>query len=128
MYMHCRPIPLLAFRLCQRRLGLRQPESHVHGTVEVQSSRECGAGLLLHSGRGIQGTEAAVAVGRKRAHAECLGEGEGLAVVGFGLVDVWWLAPPGDLAQEPAGLRLIATLLVDNGVIEGTTGHRCCLL
>ena len=34
---------------------------------------------------GVQGAEAAVAVGLERAHAQFLGQGEGLAVVGFGL-------------------------------------------
>ena len=86
--MHFRPIPLLALHLCPRRLGLRQPEGHVHGAVEVQSGRECGAGLLPLANRGIQHTEATVAVGLERAHAECFGQGQGLLVVGFGVRDI----------------------------------------
>jgi hypothetical protein len=37
----------------------------------------------------------------QRAHAQLVGQGKGLAVVGFGLVDVQRLATPGDLAKEP---------------------------
>ena len=37
--------------------------------------------------RGIQRAEAAVAVGLERAHAQLLGQGEGLMVVVFGLLD-----------------------------------------
>jgi hypothetical protein len=39
----------------------------------------------------------------QRTHADLLSQGKGLAVVGFGLVDVRGLATPGDLAEEPAG-------------------------
>ena len=106
-----RPIPPLALHLCPHRLGLRQPEGHVHGAVEVQSSREYGACLLLQAGRGIQGAEATVAVGLKRAHAEFFGEGEGLAVVGFGLRSLWRIAPHRNVAKEVQGIRLVATFL-----------------
>ena len=43
---------------------------------------ERGTGLLPLAGRGIQRAQAAVAVGLERAHAQFLGQGEGLAVVG----------------------------------------------
>jgi hypothetical protein len=43
------------------------------------------------------------------AHAEFLGQGEGLAVLGGSLVDARGLATPGDLAEEPIGVRLVAT-------------------
>ena len=47
-------------------------------------------------------------VGLERAHAQLLGQGQGLAVVGDGLGDVRGLAMPGDLTEEPAGMRLVA--------------------
>ena len=51
----------------------------------VDGSGQRGAGLLPLAGLAIQRAEAAVAVGHERAHAEFLGQGEGLLVVGFGL-------------------------------------------
>jgi hypothetical protein len=45
-------------------------------------------GLLLLALLEIQGAEATVAVGLERAHAEFVGQGEGLLVVGFGLRDI----------------------------------------
>jgi hypothetical protein len=50
-------------------------------------------------------------VGLERAHAECLGEGDGLLVVGFGLLALRWLAPCRNVAEEAQGIRLEATLL-----------------
>src|SRR5262249_32935053 len=70
--------------LRQRRLGLVQPERPVHGAARVDSCRQRGVGLLLLADRSIQRAEAPVAVGLERAHAEFLGEGEGLVVMGFG--------------------------------------------
>jgi hypothetical protein len=39
-------------------------------------------------------------VGHKRAHAEFLGEGEGLLVVGFGLLALRWLTLRRNGAEE----------------------------
>jgi hypothetical protein len=47
-----------------------------------------GAGQLPLTSRGVQGAQAAVAVGLERAHAECLGQSQGLLVVRFGPHDV----------------------------------------
>ena len=55
-----------------------------HGTVQVDGGGECGTGRLPLAGLGVQRAEAAVAVGLERAHAQLLGQGEGLAVVGVG--------------------------------------------
>ena len=77
---------LLALHLRQRCLRLGQPEGHVHGAVERDSSGQLSARLLLLAGLEIQGAEAAVAVGQKRTHAEFFGQGEGLTVVSFGLL------------------------------------------
>ena len=50
--------------------------------------RQRGAGLLPLAGRGVQRAKAQVAVGLERAHAEFLGQGQGLLVVGFGLCGI----------------------------------------
>ena len=49
----------------------------------------------------IQGAEATVTVGLERAHAERLGQGEGLAVVGFSGLDLWGIVTRMELAEEP---------------------------
>ena len=56
--------------------------------------------LLLLADRGIQRAEAAVAMGLERAHAEFLGQGEGLAVVGFGQFDYLRLALRRNVTEE----------------------------
>src|SRR5438128_7461499 len=43
--------------LRQRRLGLRQPEGHVHGAVELDGSRKFSTGLLPLAYPGIQPAE-----------------------------------------------------------------------
>ena len=40
--------------LRQHRFGLRQPEGHVHGTVQVEGGRQAGAGLRTPSYLTIQ--------------------------------------------------------------------------
>ena len=55
-----------------------------YSSMAVDSSaRACSRSAHL----GIQGAEAEVAVGHERAHAEFLGQGQGLLVVHFGLLD-----------------------------------------
>jgi hypothetical protein len=71
--------------LRQRRLGLRQPECHLHRTIQLDGGDQFSAGLLPSAGRYIQGAETQVTVGLQWTHAECLGQGQGLLVVGFGL-------------------------------------------
>jgi hypothetical protein len=63
-------------RQCGLRLG--EPEGHVHGAVEGKSGGELGAGLLRPTSLGIQAAETAMTVGYEGAHAELLGQGEGL--------------------------------------------------
>jgi hypothetical protein len=57
-------------------------------------------GLGVSSALSVEPPEAEVAVGHERAHAECLGQGEGLAVVGFGLIVLRGLTPRRNLAEE----------------------------
>jgi hypothetical protein len=108
--------------LGQRHRSLRQPEGHLHGLVEIDSSRECSTDLFPLPRRGIQDAQAAVAVGLERTHALCLGQGEGLAVVGCGLLGFWWGMASSDLAEEAEGIRLVATLLALAGKGEGLYG------
>ena len=51
-------------------------------------------------------------MGLERAHAEFLGQGEGLVVVGFGLLALRGLAPRGNIAEEAQGIRLVTAFLV----------------
>jgi hypothetical protein len=62
--------------LRQRRLGLWEPEGHLHSTVHVDRRRQCGARLLLLAHRGIQCSQTPLAVGLERAHAQRLGQRE----------------------------------------------------
>jgi len=56
--------------------------------------------LLLLADRGIQCAEAAVAVGLERPHAEFLGQGEGLLVVGRSCSDLRRLARRSNASEE----------------------------
>src|SRR4030095_12522707 len=103
----------------QRSLRLGQPEGHVHGTIQVDSGSQLGAGLLLLARLGIPRAETAVAVGQERAHTELGSQGEGLPVVDCGLLDLWRIAMHGDLAKEPKGLCLGALLLMVSGLCQG---------
>src|SRR5262249_7641698 len=92
------PRLLCVTHLCQGRLRLGQPEGHVHGTVQHKGRGELGTGRCSLLYLGIQCAQAEVAMGSECAHAEFLGQGEGLLVVGFGLRDIggaaWaWTTP-----------------------------------
>src|SRR5262245_8227978 len=87
--------------LCQRCLGLGQPEGHVHGAVEGDGSGEFSLSLLQPFDLEIQDAEATVAVGLERAHAEFFAQGEGLAVVISGLIARWRLTLRRNVAEEP---------------------------
>jgi hypothetical protein len=106
----CRVRPL--FHLRQRGLDLRQPERHVHGAVEVHGSGQSRVSLLPPVELRIQHAETTMAVGLERAHADRLGQGEGLAVVALGRLDLRGAAVRGDVAEEPQGIRLIALPLI----------------
>src|SRR5215213_7330502 len=68
----------------------------------------------------VQRAEAEVAVGRERAHAQLVGEGEHLMVVALGLLDVRRLGARGDLAEQPERPRLVASFLVVPRVHKST--------
>jgi hypothetical protein len=69
-----------------------------------------------------------VAAGHERAHPQFLGEGEGLALGGFGLLDLWWITMWGNITEEAQGIRLTTSRLVGTAIFESTGGERVCLL
>ena len=69
-----------------------------------------------------------MAVGLERTHAEFLGQGKGLAVMGGGLVDVRGSAMCGDLTEEPQGIRLVAAFLMRTGKGQRLLGEGMRLL
>ena len=94
----------------------------------VDGRGQLSAGLLPLAGLGIQRAKAPVAVRLERAHAEFLGQGEGLAVVGFGLRALWGLAPRRNVAEEAQGIRLVAPFLVLTGKRQRPLGKGVRLL
>ena len=96
-----------------------------YSAMAVDSSvRACSCWL----GCGIQRAEAPMAVGHERAHAEFVGQGEGLLVVGYGQIALRRIAPCGDLAEEPQRIRLVAQLLVRTGECQRPLGEGVRLL
>ena len=57
-------------------------------------------GMLSSSHMVVQGAETSVAVGLEWAHAQFVGQGKSLAVVGFGLFGLRGLAPCRNLTEE----------------------------
>jgi len=56
-----------------------------------------------------------VAVRLERTHAQFLGQGEGLAVVGFSLLGFWGGTASRNLTKEVQGIRLVTAFLVRTG-------------
>ena len=96
--------------------------------VHRNRRRQRGTGLLLLADRGIQRAEAAVTVRLERAHTQCLGEGEGLAVAGFSLFDLRGIVLCRKVAEEAQGIRLVPTFLIRTGERQRTLGAGVCLL
>ena len=69
-----------------------------------------------------------MAVRLEWAHAQCLGEGERLAIVNFGWLDVRRFSSCATLTQESQGTRLIAAFLVRLGEGEGALAQLLRLL
>ena len=69
-----------------------------------------------------------VAMRLERAHAEFLGEGEGLAVVDFGRRSLWGIAPRRNVAEEAQGIRLVATFLALTSQRQRALGEGVCFL
>ena len=73
----------------------------------------------------VQRAETVVTVRLQRAHAEFLGQGKGVPIVGLGLLDLRRLAPCGDVAEQAQGIRLVATFLVLTGERQRMLGEGC---
>jgi hypothetical protein len=64
----------------------------------------------------------------ERAHAQRLGQGEGLVVMGFSLLDIWGIVMRSDLAEEPECVRLMSAVLAVTGERESTPGKLDCFI
>ena len=120
--------PWLTLCLCQGRLCLRQPESHLHGAVQCDGRGQFGARRLRAARLHIEGAQAQVAVRLQGTHAQLLSQGEGLAVVGFGRLALRRFAPRRNVAEEAQGIRLVAAFLVLTGERQRALGEGVCLL
>jgi hypothetical protein len=72
---------------------------------------------------------AVVAMGLERPHPQLLGQGEGLAVLSFGLIAFRRLTLQRNLAEEAQGIRLVAAFVALTGerqraISEGRRGLR----
>jgi hypothetical protein len=67
-------------------------------------------------------------VGLERTHAEFLGQGEGLLVVGCSLCSLRGLPPRRNVAEEAEGRRLAIPFLVLTGKGQRTLNKRARLL
>ena len=89
----------------------------------AMAARQLSAGLLWPAALCIQRAEAAVAVGLQRAHAEFVGQGEGLAVVGCGRLGLRRIALRSDVAEEAQGPCLVSPFLVVPAELERPLGQ-----
>ena len=110
------PLPADLY-LRQRRLGLRQPEGHVHGAVHTDGGGQGYTGPLTTTGLAVQPAQPVVAVGYERAHAECLCQGQGLLVMGFGLRDIGRIGVGMDNTKLVQRVHLVPTFLVLPGLL-----------
>jgi hypothetical protein len=69
-----------------------------------------------------------VAVGLERAHAQFLSQRQGLIVVACSLFDLLGFATYGDVTEEPAGMRPVATSGMCTGEVEEAFGQRARLV
>src|SRR5262252_9211119 len=77
---------------------------------------------------GIQGAKSPAAMGLERAHAEFLGQGEGLLVMICSRLALRRLALCRDLAEEAQGIRLVASFLVRTRDLQRTLSKGMRLL
>ena len=69
--------PYFLLHLCKRRLRLGPPKGHVHGTVELDRPTET-RGLATPGQSSRTGCRGHGGSGPRAAHAQFLGQGEGL--------------------------------------------------
>ena len=113
--------------LCQRCLCLWEPESHVHGVVQCDGGGQRRTGLFPLTRGGIQNAETTLTVGHEWAHAEGVGLGLGLAVVGGGLYHVWGCASHHNRAEQVQSIGLVAMVLMLYGERQRLLNEGMCL-
>ena len=113
---------LAPVQLGQRRRGVGEPKGHRHRPILLDGGGQVGASLGAASDHGIKPAEAKVAMGLERAHAQFLGQGEGLTEVGFGFFDMRGFATCGTLAEEAQGIGLVAPFLALTGECQRALG------
>jgi hypothetical protein len=82
----------------------------------------------MPTGLRIQGAEAPVTMRLERPHAEILGQGQGLPVVGFGLFALQRLPARRNVAEEAPGIRLVPVFPVLTGMLQRALGEGLRLL
>ena len=90
---------------------------HLHGTIQPNGHGQLGARLLSLVCLDVQNAEAEVAVRLERTHAEFLGQGKGLAVVGCSGFDLWGIAMRMERTEEPQGVGFVAPFLHTRNLI-----------
>jgi hypothetical protein len=105
-----------------------QPEGHLQSPVQRDGGGQFSMGLLRPAYLDIQAPKAKVAICLERMHAELLGQGESLPVMGFGRFTLRKLAPRRNLAEEVQGIRLVAPFLELMGVRRRMLGEALRLL
>ena len=83
-----------------------------------RAARACSA----TAGLAVQPAQPVVAVGHERAHAQFLGQGQGLLVVGFGLRGIGGIGVGMDDAKLVQRVRLVPAFLVLPGQVERLAG------
>src|SRR4029450_4700355 len=76
----------------------------------------------------VERTQATVAVGLERAHAECRGQSQSLTVGGFGQFGLRGLAVRVDLAEESQGPGLLTLLRLRAADLQATHSWCQCLV
>ena len=78
--------------------------------------------LLPLTSRSVEGAKTQVTMRLEGTHAACLGQSQGLLVVGCGLVEAREIVLHGDLAQEPQRLGLGAVPLAGAAIGQRLLG------
>jgi hypothetical protein len=117
---HCRTLytSVCSLHLRPCRFGLGQPQRHRHRLVHRHSGRESSARLIPLAGCGVHRAQPAMAVRLEGAHAQLLGQGEGLVIGGFGLLDIRGVGVAMNNAKLVQRKSLIPAFLELTGLIE----------
>jgi hypothetical protein len=97
-------------------------------TVQLDRNRELGTGIVEPSQPDIELPKAAMALSRERARAEIFSQGEGLLIVGLGLIALRKLTLRCDVAEEEQSIRLVARFPVLTGMCQCVFGTGVRLL